>query len=781
MPPRDDIHPVARILAFRQAGQTPRDVPVENRLSLARAHLGYRNMHPARALADSLIDDRAAGFEAVDLAAGLAIQFRDYARALELLDSFPAHGLSAGAARQLAVHRATALRGMGDIEGGIAACRAALMLAPQSVDTTLRLIDALMLQAADAEIDALFARLLSRGQVAPGIAYRYLDYLFERNYPDQSSAWLGRFERVYGADPEILWRACRAAWYTGQEARFSSLCARLVAVLDQTGALPQPAIGFFFGLAGFRAWPKLGELRDAVLAQLRRDAAQVSSGQIGTAPKVVDWALPRLAASVRTEDAALIATFATFLDDTFGILPRAKTVLASAALAENDYARAWDMAQAALALDPFDPEIHATLFDIELHRSGDVQALQDILDHRDRMTDFFTQRHSDGRTRFFDRDRYPLLKRQGNFVAAYSLHNNQPPNRELARMFPHSYLPLEVPLFGEGNRGERLAIIGHDGVGDEVRWARFYDQVRDRFDHVTLSCDPRLATIFARSYPEYDVIPIKRRAPNRCWTETDKRGTIRQVNLASKLDAAYVHRLAQADRIVFPEEIAVQFWAHKGRIGPGPDNAEINHSYLVPDPKLAADWSARLDAAAQGRPKVGLVWRSLLRSTARNRHFLELADFEGLAGDDVFCVSLQAAVDDEEMALADRLGIAVYPEADLYDDFETMLALSASVDVVVGIASTITEMAASTGVAHYLTAPAPFGRFIRAGAQQDTCARDLNTPNSLVFSVVESDQALGKPAIVAKIMDEVRAQIATRRGLARGGDFRTAFRPRVGD
>jgi hypothetical protein len=66
-------------------------------------------------------------------------------------------------------------------------------------------------------------------------------------------------------------------------------------------------------------------------------------------------------------------------------------------------------------------------------------------------------------------------------------------------------LAINKPPYWNGEVVDKLAVMGEQGIGDEVLWASMLNEVMGRVNHVVYFCDPRLVSIFQRSFPGLDV------------------------------------------------------------------------------------------------------------------------------------------------------------------------------------------------------------------------------------------------------------------------------------
>ena len=128
---------------------------------------------------------------------------------------------------------------------------------------------------------------------------------------------------------------------------------------------------------------------------------------------------------------------------------------------------------------------------------------------------------------------------------------------------------------GEPLAGRTLYVQSEQGLGDTLQFLRWLPALLARADGpVVLDVQPALLRLVAPQFPGIQVIPGGTPSPVCHCTVP----------------------LLSLPRVLRQPEV-----------GP-PQNDDGNGAYLQADPVAVADWRARLDAQAQGRRKVGLVW-----------------------------------------------------------------------------------------------------------------------------------------------------------------------------
>ncbi|EDP65320.1 TPR domain protein [alpha proteobacterium BAL199] len=213
-----------------------------------------------------------------------------------------------------------------------------------------------------------------------------------------------------------------------------------------------------------------------------------------------------------------------------------------------------------------------------------------------------------------------------------------------------------------------LAVWGDQNVGDEMQFASLLPEMALRVGHVVLECDPRLVPLFARSFPEFDV--VARADP------PDPRLTAPSVG--AQIPQGHLGRLLRPDSASF---------------GCGPQ------SWLIPDPSRVADLRARYHARSGGRPLIGIAWKS--SNAAFKGKNVPLAQWGSLLREqDALFLSVQygdVSADLNEARTAIGVDIAHDPEIDALSDLDGFAAQLAATDMVISISNSTIHQACGLG------------------------------------------------------------------------------------
>jgi Flp pilus assembly protein TadD len=230
-------------------------------------------------------------------------------------------------------------------------------------------------------------------------------------------------------------------------------------------------------------------------------------------------------------------------------------------------------------------------------------------------------------------------------------------------------LAAGVPRWTLADLDARVLVYREQGLGDELMFASCYPDIIEVAREVVIECDPRLISLFARSFPEADV----HGRPLEASVRTTVYGCERAIPAGS------LPRIFRPTLAAFPDRPAV----------------------IEPDPDRVAAWHQRLGTI--GRPPyVGIAWRSRLMTVDRRRSYTRLDDWgEVFAVPRVTWVNLQYDECEPELLDAEeRFGVRLHrwEWLDLMNDLDEAAALTAALDLVVSPRSAVSMLAGALGV-----------------------------------------------------------------------------------
>lgn len=262
------------------------------------------------------------------------------------------------------------------------------------------------------------------------------------------------------------------------------------------------------------------------------------------------------------------------------------------------------------------------------------------------------------------------------------------------------------------NESESILIIAEQGVADEVRWARLYPILAKLDKSISITCDPRFAEIFSRSFPSLNFVPHQRlfRKP----------GVMNINDFHSKN---------------FPNEFVGRFDII---MSTSMMFALINDIDTRNEPYLIVDKSKQVVATDHKKINVGLLWSSSLSVGLRQHRYGIPNDtykylMEKLESGDFRFYCLQSPVMEEDKRFCDENDIIIPYGVDLYNDFDASAAFLESLDYVIGPSSLLTELSAAVGTKFLHVANAPEVAYMRCGDITKLSTCDQLSNNTLTM------------------------------------------------
>jgi hypothetical protein len=230
------------------------------------------------------------------------------------------------------------------------------------------------------------------------------------------------------------------------------------------------------------------------------------------------------------------------------------------------------------------------------------------------------------------------------------------------------------PYFQPRWQGERvegpLLVWGEQGLGDEILYASMIPDLLARTQPVVFEVEPRLAPLFARSFPDVTVVARKPELYGG------------RVEAQAALGSIGCHFRTGWDS--FPQ---------------------LAEGYLVADAERAGALRARL---ADGRSVIGLSWISRAPIGGQSKS-ARLRDLEALLRTPG-CRFVDLQYGDtaaERAAVRDELGIEVerLPDIDTMNDIDGLAALMSACDAVVTVSNTTAHLAGALGRPTWVMVP----------------------------------------------------------------------------
>jgi tetratricopeptide (TPR) repeat protein len=251
---------------------------------------------------------------------------------------------------------------------------------------------------------------------------------------------------------------------------------------------------------------------------------------------------------------------------------------------------------------------------------------------------------------------------------------------------------LDAPRWaGENLAGKKILVSGEQGLGDEIMFANVLpDLIRavGADGKVIVAIEPRLVSLFARSFPQAVVSAYDDRAL------IDKDG-----NQEMRL-FPIIKETGEPD---YCTPMGMMLSHFRKTLEDFPRQA-----YLVPDPGRVEHFRGLLDKGGPGK-RVGICWRSMMLSMKRAKYYSDLTMWgEVLKTPGVRFVNIQYGDCTKELEAAMALhGVTIetIEGHDLTKDIDGNAALAAALDLVISAPTAAAATAAAVGAEVWFVSP----------------------------------------------------------------------------
>ncbi|HXF67794.1 MAG TPA: tetratricopeptide repeat protein [Burkholderiales bacterium] len=320
--------------------------------------------------------------------------------------------------------------------------------------------------------------------------------------------------------------------------------------------------------------------------------------------------------------------------------------------------------------------------DAELYMQRGI-ALQDLGRLDEALADFERAAARDPQLPFLALCRALALLLAGDYARGWDDYEA----RKQVKTFPRR--PVHFPEWdGSSLAGRTILVYGEQGLGDEILFASVLPEVLARAGHCIVECEPRLAPLFARSFPQASVYAA---TPERTLPEQ-----IAARRIDCEIAAGSLPRFFRRSREDFP---------HHG-------------GYLKADRERIARWRERLAGLGPGL-KVGISWTGGVHRTRRPLRSIPLERWLPiLAAPHARFVSLQytAEAGAEAAELYARHGVRVEHWREAIEDYEETAALVCALDLVVSVCTAVVHLTGALGRPVWVMVPySPEWRYGIAG------------------------------------------------------------------
>ena len=226
---------------------------------------------------------------------------------------------------------------------------------------------------------------------------------------------------------------------------------------------------------------------------------------------------------------------------------------------------------------------------------------------------------------------------------------------------------------------QRLLITAEQGIGDQIMFASVLPDLARRAEReggsLILECEPRLATLFARSFPFMTV---------RGW-DSETRGGVAMTR------HSWLKSVGGATS-------AIEMGSLPRYLRPALDAFPRPNAYLVPDTEEQSRWRS----VFRHGPAIGICWRSGKAGGHRSLQYAPLESWAAALRDlPATIVSVQYDATPDEIMLLEELSgkkILVPEGIDQKKELDRACALMTALDAVISAPTAVSWLAASAGV-----------------------------------------------------------------------------------
>lgn len=352
--------------------------------------------------------------------------------------------------------------------------------------------------------------------------------------------------------------------------------------------------------------------------------------------------------------------------------------------------------------------------------------------------------HYEGSTPAYNVWKYHILLYRGKLREAFALYRSRRETEVFRRLLPN-YQPPDGLVAGATSK-RSLLLLSEGGPGDELRFSTLYGEILNRVGELRICCDPRLETLLSRSFPTVQFVPAARSRDEKRKIDYPERNLVRDA-LGAKI---LTNRVLDEARKVDSTSSVLEYLSELR-----PDRSAFREprEMLSPDPVLRA----RIRRQLSGREtlKIGIAWRSMISSSAREKHYLSVSDLSSLSlidNAEFWILQPEWSADEVEQLRAMLPHVNIADEVDLVDDFEAQAALISCLDLVIAPFTTTAELAGAVGTK----------TFILANSYMTTWRRNANGSDIWHPSarVVIGEKVGDRASLVRQLMEEVISDVS---------------------
>jgi capsular polysaccharide export protein len=252
---------------------------------------------------------------------------------------------------------------------------------------------------------------------------------------------------------------------------------------------------------------------------------------------------------------------------------------------------------------------------------------------------------------------------------------------------------------------KKLLFVSTMGPGDDIRFAAFFKEISRMCSGVSFSitCDPRLLSLFKRSFPTLRFVPVRRirngLIPNNAYN------LLPDPRLSQFFDNDSFILGSACDGVLLMHDALAALVTSIEAVPSKP--------YLIPDETLLDHWAARLEGEKH-LLKIGISWRSMINTVNRSTEYVRVKDFSKILGEKgcAFYNTQYAYSKDELRYLADHpANVKTFEDLDTMNDFDSLAALMCNLDLLISPNTSTAILGGALGIPSLLIAPTMGNRY----------------------------------------------------------------------
>jgi hypothetical protein len=229
---------------------------------------------------------------------------------------------------------------------------------------------------------------------------------------------------------------------------------------------------------------------------------------------------------------------------------------------------------------------------------------------------------------------------------------------------------LPYPMWeGEIFDNKKIVFRRETGPSDEILYANVFNDLLADGIKIIIESDPRLVSLFARSFLEAEVVP--------------------------RLEPAH-SRLLKHD-ISLQANYTDPYLEYRSKLNSFPDH----QGYLKPDERLKLKWKNYLKIQFPENLKIGISWGSQSNSISADKMTTRIEEWSSiLKTPKVNFINLQYGnITNDLIWVKNKLGIEIseIPDIDLYNDLDSLAALISNLDLIISVNNINSNLAGATG------------------------------------------------------------------------------------